>query len=394
MRSAGGMIDPSGTPNTTEIRPEVRPSVASSVGSSAGGLPAPDLLPVARIDEASQRVLARFGPRALQYAPTEGMAELRAVVAASIAVPKADVLITTGSQQGLDLVARGLLRPGDPVVVESPGYVGALQALAAAGADIRPVRTDADGLRADELESQLRAGLRPKLVYVVTDFQNPSGATLTLERRRHLAALADQFGFVIVEDDPYGELRFDGERIARLRELSDRVVSLGTASKTIAPGLRVAWTIAPQWLLPALVRVKQATDLHTSSLTQLIVADVLGDRPFLAGHLDTLRATYRRRSAALVEALHTELGPRLEFSDPRGGMFLWAEFTDGTETSALLPRAIEAGVAFVPGSAFTPHEPGDGPAHHHLRLCFTTLDERDLAGAARRLAEASRLVLT
>ena len=356
--------------------------------SLAGGLPAPELLPVQRIDDASRRVLDRAGVRALQYAPTEGLDELRAVVAADLGGAVDDIVVTTGSQQAIDLLGRCLLDPGDPVVVESPGYLGALQAFQAADADVHAIAGDDNGMRTDLLHDALRHGLRPRLVYVVATFQNPSGSTLSAERRRHLAALADQYGFVVVEDDPYGELRFTDERPMPVRALSDRVVTLSTASKTVAPGLRVGWAAAPGWLQPALVRAKQVTDLHTSPLTQLIVADVLADSGFMAAHLAEVRAVYRRRAESLVTSLEAELGWRVRVTRPAGGMFAWVGFTDGTDTTELLPRALEAGVAFVPGDAFvTAAEAATGsPWRHHLRACFATLAEPDLAEAARRLA--------
>lgn len=357
--------------------------------SLAGGLPAPELLPVDRIGEATRRVLAHAGPRAVQYGPTEGMDELRAVVARRTASLLDDVLITTGSQQAIDLLAHVLLDPGDVVVVEAPGYLGALQSFAAADATVHPVPADGEGLVTDQLEVDLRAGLRPKSVYVVATFQNPSGATLSPARRLHLTALADEFGFVIVEDDPYGELCFTAPAPAPLRSLSSHVVTLGTTSKSIAPGLRVGWALAPSWLMPALVRAKQVADLHTSSLTQLIVADVLGDEAFMDSHLDRLRSTYAARATTLVDALRALLGSRVVLADPQGGMFAWLDLLDGTDTTTLLPRALDAGVAFVPGSAFvtaTASDPGAG--RHQLRACFTTLSPRELAEAADRLATA------
>jgi len=359
--------------------------------SLAGGLPAPELLPVARIDRASRRVLAQGGARALQYAPTEGMDELRSLIGAELGAPLDNIIITTGSQQAIDLLSRCLVDPGDAVVVESPGYLGALQAFAAADANVHAVPADGDGLCTEALEFRLRAGLRPRLVYVVATFQNPSGATLSPDRRRHLAALAEEFGFVIVDDDPYGELRFRGDRPTGLRELTDRAVTLGTASKTIAPGLRVGWAGAPAWLAPALVRAKQSTDLHTSPLNQLIVADIMADHTFMAAHLSTIRCTYQRRAEALVAGLRSELGERIEVADPTGGMFAWVHFVDGTDTAELLGAALEANVAFVPGSAFVPSAQAavGWPVSSHLRACFATLDEGALAEAARRLATVS-----
>ncbi len=342
-------------------------------------------------------MLDTHGARALQYAPTEGMAELRAIVAARAerAVTADDLIITTGSQQGLDLLARALCDRGDVVVVESPGYLGALQAFQASGARLVGAATDADGVRVDALEDELvrldRAGTAPKVVYVVANFQNPSGATLALDRRHRLLELADRFGFVLVEDDPYGALRFRGESQPALGTLAattgraeDQVVSLGTVSKIVSPGLRVGWLVAPDWLRPALVRAKQATDLHTSPLTQLIAADVLGDESFMTAHIDQIRSTYRERADALTRSLVDELGDRLEVGAVHGGMFCWARLTGDVSATELFAAAIDAGVAFVPGDAFCLDDSG----RSHLRLCFTTLTPAELAVAAGRLATA------
>ena len=371
--------------------------------SLAGGLPAPELLPVDRVATATATVLATHGPRSLQYAPTEGMAELREIVAtrashaATAHVEQAeDVLVTTGSQQGLDLLARALCDPGDVVVVESPGYLGALQAFAASGARLIGVATDADGLRVDELEQVLDglivAGTPPKIVYVVANFQNPSGATLALDRRHRLLDLAARVGFVLVEDDPYGALRFRGEPLAGLRALaagrddgaSGLTVSLGTVSKIVSPGLRVGWAIAPEWLRPALVRAKQATDLHTSPLTQLIAAEVLADEGFMSAHLEQIRSTYRERADALADALASEVGPGIEIGAIDGGMFCWGRLAGGESATDLFVVAIDAGVAFVPGDAFCLDDSG----RSHLRLCFTTLTPDELGQAASRLSIA------
>jgi 2-aminoadipate transaminase len=228
------------------------------------------------------------------------------------------------------------------------------------------VGTDQRGLRTDVLEDLLVAGLRPKLLYTVPNFQNPSGATLPLERRRHLAQLADRFGFLIVEDDPYGVLRFRGEHVPSIRTFSDRVVTLGTASKLLAPGLRVAWLAAPAWLFGSLVRLKQAADLHTSTLSQRIAADILADHDFVAAHVRRVAAIYRER----CDALAGSIADSVEVVVPDGGMFLWGRVRgDIIDTTELLPRAVELGVAFVPGAAF--HASGGG--RESLRLSFSTL---------------------
>jgi len=349
--------------------------------SMAGGLPAPELLPAERIATAVADRLATDGPRTLQYAPTEGVPELRDLLAREHGSAPDHVLVTTGSQQALDLLSRALLGPGDTVVVEAPGYLGALQAFQMTGATLVAVPGDGDGLCTDVVEQRLLAGLRPTLVYVVTNFQNPSGATLSERRRHHLAALAEQYGFVIVEDDPYGELRFRGTPLPRLANLTGNAVTLGTASKILSPGLRVGWVVAPAWLVGPLVRLKQIADLHTSPLNQLVVADLLDDRPFLSAHLDALRRTYEPRADALVRAVRAIPGAPITIAQPDGGMFAWARFDDGRPADEVLPRALDAGVAFVPGSAF--HL--DGTGRDTLRLCFSTLSVEQLGSAIDRL---------
>lgn len=369
------------TSTTSVIRDLLRLVDRPDVLSLAGGLPAAELLPVARLREAMERVAS---PRALQYAPTEGVSELREVIAAraGAGARPADVVVTTGSQQGLDLAARCLLDPGDVVVVEAPSYLGSLQSFRANGATIVSVRGDGHGLDVDELAARLAEGLRPKVVSVVPNFANPSGATLSLERRHALVDLADRYGFVVIEDDPYGELRWSGSALPRLVDLApDRVISLGSASKVLAPGLRLGWMRGPSWLLDAAVRLKQSADLHTSSLDQMLAADVLGDDAFMSAHLASIRGVYRDRAAALVDAL---VPLPIEAAMPDGGMFVWARLTGARDSAVLFERAIDAGVSFVPGVAFD----ADGRPSDRLRLCFCTLGPSDLARGAARLGGA------
>lgn len=359
--------------------------------SLAGGLPAAEALPVGRVRRAVDDVLARDGGRALQYGPTDGEASLRALVDPGRAD---DVVITTGSQQSLDLLARTLVDAGDTVVVEAPSYLGALSAFRAAGASVSAVAGDEDGFDTDRLEAVLRAGVRPKLVYVVPEFANPTGATLSERRRHHLAALADRYRFVIVEDDPYGRLRFRGAVLPALADLTPWAVRLGTASKILAPGLRVGWVTLPAWLRGAIVRAKQSVDLHTSTLDQLVVAELLGDEAFVADHLVELRDLYGRRCRALGEALRAATPGRFEWRDPDGGMFLWARLAAGIDADVLLAAALDAGVAFVPGSAFRVAEgiaagvAGTGDGQDRLRLCFATLAGEQLTEAVQRLDAA------
>ncbi|MFN8052078.1 MAG: PLP-dependent aminotransferase family protein [Acidimicrobiales bacterium] len=360
--------------------------------SLAGGLPAPELLPTERVADAAARLLADpvAGRRALQYGPTEGMAELREVVAARLGVVPGSLVITTGSQQGVDLVARALVDPGDVVVVESPSYLGSLQSFRANGASLVAIDGDGDGLRVDLLAAAIEDGLRPKVVSVVTNFANPTGATLSLDRRSALAELADRWGFLVIEDDPYGELRWRGVHLPPISSFTDRAASLGSASKVLSPGLRLGWLRGPAWLLDAVVRMKQSADLHTSSLDQLLAADVLGDGPFVTAHVDRIRAVYAHRSGVLTDALAATFGDRLDVRTPDGGMFVWARWRDGRDATDLFGAAVAAGVAFVPGSAFAVDAAAQGDATAaSMRMCFTTLDDDDLRAAVGRLAVAA-----
>jgi 2-aminoadipate transaminase len=377
------------TTTSSTIRDLLKLLEQPDVLSLAGGLPAAETFPVARMREAAQRVLGEagtYGSAALQYGPTEGVAALREWVAAVLpnAMPE-QALITTGSQQGLDLVFHALVDPGDAVVVEAPSYVGALQALEATSPELVMIPMDGDGLRVDVLAAQLRAGLRPKCLYTVPNFQNPTGATLSYERRVELAALADRYGFLVVEDDPYGVLRFRGSRVPLMRTMTEHAVTLGTVSKLLAPGLRVGWVVGPEWLFGSLVKLKQARDLHTSSLSQHVAADVLSDETFMSGHLARLPGVYRTRADALYTSMTEAFGERLQMVAPDGGMFLWGRF-DGLDTNAWLQRAVRERVAFVPGTSF--HR-GEGRGRDEARFSFATLTPAQLAEAVGRLRAAA-----
>jgi len=351
--------------------------------SLAGGLPAPETFPTAALAEAVAAELAA-DPGAVQYSTTEGFLPLREWFGARRDADPAEVLVTHGSQQALDLVARALVDPGSTVAVAEPAYVGAIQALRLSGARLEPVPSDRDGLAVDVLADRLRHGLRPVLVYVVANFDNPSGATLSLERRIELGALADRYGFVVVDDDPYGELRWNGTALPPLATFTDRAVTLGTVSKTICPGLRVGYLVAPTELASALVLVKQAVDLHTSTLAQRAVHRLVTTPGFVDGQLARLRPLYRDRSAALVHALHDELGDRLRFQPPDGGMFVWADCVEAIDTHELLAHALDQGMAFVPGQAFAV----EGDLRRSLRLSFATVEPAQLLEGVRRLASA------
>jgi 2-aminoadipate transaminase len=356
--------------------------------SLAGGLPALDARDAERVRSVMDRVLALtgpLGPVALQYGPTEGVDRLREQLAARTGNDPSDVLVTTGSQQGLDLLARALLDPWDVAVVQTPSYLGALQSFANVGARVESVGSDGDGLDVDALATRLGAGLRPTLVYVVPNFHNPTGAVLTVERRRALLTLADRYGFCVIEDDPYAELRFAGAPLPALADLGAPVIRLGSASKILAPGLRVGWMDGPAEILEAVAVLKQSADLHTSCLSQLVVAELLADEDGQRAHVEAIRARYRERAGALLDALDRSFGDRLDVLPVRGGMFAWATARDATDTAELLPVALGLGVAYVPGAAFSVE--GDG-WRHSMRLSFATNHVADIERAVERLAAA------
>ena len=369
------------------IREILKLTQGGEVISFAGGLPAPALFPIERIREASDRVLAQQGERALQYSTTEGYPPLRAWAAEQLPGTDAErVQIVSGSQQALDLVAKALLDPGDRVVLAAPTYMGALRAFDPYQPEYLTVASDDDGLLPDSLEAALKRA--PKLVYVIPNFDNPRGITMSLERRRNLIESADRYGVLIFEDDPYGQLRFEGEPLPSLFELApDRVVHSSTLSKTVAPGLRIAWLVAAPELLEQLTRIKQAADLHTSTLGQMVAhAVVEGD--FLAEQLPRIRSYYHRQRDAMLAALDTHLPSSVHSTRPEGGMFLWLTLPVGSDGLELLQSAARRGVAYVPGAPFF----ADGSGLNTLRLSYSVasleLIERGVATLGAVLTES------
>jgi 2-aminoadipate transaminase len=349
--------------------------------SFGGGLPAPEVFPLEKFTEACNAVLHESGRQALQYSTTEGYRPLREMIARhsdryGIHVTPENIVITSGSQQGLDFIGRLFLNRGDYIVVESPTYLGALQAWNSYGAQYISVPSDENGMVVDELEKALRIG--PKFIYVLPNFQNPSGSTMILERRKKLIELADRYGVPIVEDDPYGQLRFEGEHLPPLVALdsqfrnengsgySGNVIYMSTFSKLLAPGLRLAWIIAPEQVIRKLVMSKQAADLHTATFNQMVAHEV-AKGGFLDEHVKLIRATYKERRDVMLETMEEIFPKEVRWTHPQGGMFLWGimpDYIDGTE---LIKKAIEKKVAFVPGAAFHP----DGTGKNTMRLNFS-----------------------
>ncbi|HEY1567525.1 MAG TPA: PLP-dependent aminotransferase family protein [Solirubrobacteraceae bacterium] len=361
------------------------------VVSFAGGLPAPDLFDRAGLQAAFTAVLAEdSGARVLQYSTTEGDPALRGLVAQRLTergLPTAadDLLITSGSQQALTLVATVLLEPGDRVLVEEPSYLAALQCFALAGATAIPVPCDDGGLDPDALDA-LIAQHRPTLLYTVPTFHNPTGRTLSEERRVALAEVAARTGLWIVEDDPYGELRYSGTPLPAVASLSpaqDRTLAISTLSKIAAPGLRIGWIRAPRPLLRSLTIAKQAADLHSSTVDQAAAARWLATTD-LTAHIERLRAEYGTRRDALLAGLGAALPPGSTHNHPDGGMFVWARLPDGWDAGALLPRALDHDVAYVPGAPFFSGPPDVAT----LRLSFTAHRPDEIALGLERLARA------
>ncbi|MEU6201841.1 PLP-dependent aminotransferase family protein [Streptomyces sp. NPDC047061] len=353
----------------------------------AGGLPAPELFDRDGIAAAFRAVLEEAPERALQYSTTEGEPALRQRLAERISArglptEADDLLVTTGSQQALSLLASALIDPGDTILVESPCYLAALQVFGLAGARVLPVPGDEDGVDPAALEELIRAE-RPKLLYLVPTFQNPTGRTMPAPRRAALATAAARHGLWIVEDDPYGELRYDGDHvpwIASFPGAADRVVLLGSFSKVMAPGLRLGWLRAPAGLRRACAVAKQAADLHTPTLNQLAAARYLD---VLDAHVAKVRAVYGERRDAMLAGLPAALPAGSTWNRPAGGMFLWARLPEQYDTTALLRQVVEQNVAYVPGEPFHAADPDRST----LRLCFVTQTPEEIGEGLRRLAK-------
>lgn len=372
---------------TSAVREILKVAERPDILSFAGGLPAPELFPVEAIAQAHAEVFAHEGPAAMQYSTTEGYGPLREWICAHLAerglrVATDQVLITAGSQQGIDLAARVMLDPGDVVVVENPSYLAALQNFGGYEARIEVVGSDDEGMRVDELEA-LAARCRPKLIYVIPNFHNPKGTTLSLERRLALVRFAQQHGVLILEDNPYGELRFRGAALPSLAALDegDVVIQLGTFSKTLAPGLRLGWSVSSPELTRSLTISKQSTDLHTATLAQRATARLLSKFDYDT-HLERLRATYGERCQAMLDALEEHMPEGTRWTRPDGGMFLWVELPRGLRGEDILPRAIEQHVAFVPGSPFFAAH----PKSECIRLNFSNRSPELIDEGMRRLA--------
>ncbi|HEY4690096.1 MAG TPA: PLP-dependent aminotransferase family protein [Anaerolineae bacterium] len=387
---------------SSTIRELLKLTAQPDLISFAGGLPAPELFPIEEFRAAADTVLSEMGAQALQYSITEGYPPLREMIVRHMArygivVDIDNVLITTGSQEALDLIGKVLINSGDNILVEEPTYLGAIQAFTMYGARYVSVPIDEEGLQTDKLEGALRTG--PKFMYILPNFQNPAGVTLSLERRRELVALADRYGVPIIEDDPYGQLRFEGEHLKPLVVLDaerlkcenngkygGNAIYLSTFSKTLAPGLRLGWVVAPKDVIHHLVQAKQGTDLHSSSFDQMVAYEVARGG-FIDRHVRRIREVYRQRRDVMLAALERAFpdpAMGVRWTRPQGGLFLWLTLPESMDAAELLKEAIKDKVAFVPGAAFFPN----GGGHNTMRLNFSNAKEEMIEEGIARLGRA------
>jgi len=361
--------------------------------SLAGGLPDTSTFPAESFAAQMTRIAHESSAEALQYGPTEGFEEtkhciLEVMAAEGMAPDPADLIVTTGGQQAIDLIAKTLLNPGDPVICEAPTYPGAVPAFCSYEADVHQVSTDDEGMRIDELEELLSAlavaGRRPKFIYSVPSFQNPAGVTMSEGRRRRLVRLAREHEVLICEDNPYGLLRYDGDPQPTLYSLDggDYVLYLGTFSKILSPGIRVGWVAAPPPVLEKIGLGKQAADLCTSTLTQYFVREYFGEGRWRE-YIDDLIEIYRDRRDAMLDALERHFPEQAEWTRPEGGLFVWATLPDYIDTTDLLAKALRENVAFVPGRAAYV----DGRGGSSMRLNFSASPEEELREGIRRIGQ-------
>lgn len=375
------------------IRELLKLTSRGGIISFAGGFPDPTTFPVAELEAVTRDVLADQAHRALQYGITEGDPRLRGELGRwmakdGITATSDQILITNGSQQGLDIAAKVFLDPGDRVIVELPSYMAGLQVFRAYGAELVGVPQDDEGMETDRLAGVLaglaREGRRPKFIYAVPDFQNPSGVTWTEARRRDLLALARRYDTLVLEDNPYREIRFEGSAPPPIYALDagERTIYLSTFSKTLAPGLRIGWMVAREEIIAQCVTAKQAMDLCSPSFTQAVAAEML-QRGVVAGRLERIAAVYRGKRDAMLRALVREMPQGVTWTRPEGGLFLWVRLPEGMDTEALLPEAVEREkVAYVIGSGFF----ADGTGKHTMRLNFSYPSEEEIDEGIRRLA--------
>lgn len=361
--------------------------------SFAGGLPDPELFPLKEIEGSTAAVFKKEGAKLLQYSQSEGIPILKDWICKyydekyQLKICPEQVLITNGSQQALDLIGKAFINPGDQIVLEQPSYLGAIQAFMAYEPAILPVAIHKDGIDIQALEALLILH-QPKLLYLVSNFQNPSGFTLSLEKREQLTALAVAYGFIIIEDDPYGQLRYEGEHLPPMLAFCQNSILCGSFSKVVAPGLRIGWVVAQEAIIQKLLVLKQASDLHSNNLSQYITEHFLSNYN-LDNHLDKLRASYGEKCQYMFDILKRALPAECRISKPEGGMFLWVEIPEFMDAEELLRETIQQRVLFVPGKYFFTN----GKGHNTMRLNFTNSSKQQIETGVLVIAEVMEKML-
>lgn len=375
------------------IREILKDSSKPGVINLAGGLPAPELFPIENIKQACIRVLDKYGPDSLQYSLTTGVPQLKQFIARRISgngldYPPEAIQITGGSQQGLDIVGRVFIEPGSVVLTEEPTYLGAIQAFSFYHAKFVSVKTDNDGMLPDDLEEKI-IRYKPAFMYLVPNFQNPSGITMSKERRERVIALSKQYDIPIVDDNPYGELRYYGEPVPSLKLMGrQQVIQLGTFSKIISPGLRIGWIAADPEMIAVCERMKQACDLHTNTFAQYVIYEFARDGA-LEEYIEVIKKAYKTRRDLMIKTLAANFDDGTTWTEPDGGLFLWVKLPHGVSASELLPEALKAGIAYVPGKYFYSQKPDDTT----LRLNFCNATEENIIEGIRRLASVVKVAV-
>ena len=376
--------DRMGNIKASEIRELLKLTTKPEIISFAGGLPAPELFPVEQMKSITTKIMKEQGESALQYSPTEGYVPLREEICKQGDFESAvdNVLITSGSQQGLDFSAKIFINPGDVIICESPSYLGALNAFKAYEAAFKEVATDEKGMIMEDLERVLKETPRARMIYVIPDFQNPTGRTWSVERRKRFMELANEYDLPVIEDNPYGALRFEGERPPSLKsfDTEGRVIFLGTFSKTFCPGLRIGWVQASDELINKYILVKQGADLQTNSLAQREIHEFITNYDF-AGHIENIKKVYRRRRNLMLEAIDKYFPEGVTHTYPEGGLFLWVSLPEKINTKELSYKALEKNVAYVPGGSFYP----DGDKQNSFRLNYSNMTDEKIVEGVKRL---------
>ena len=374
----------------SEIRELLKLTQQPEIISFAGGLPAPELFPIEELKNISKQVLEENGSAALQYGTTEGHKPLREKIVERMAkvhvnTTSEDILVTNGSQQGLDFSARIFINPGDVIICESPTYLGAINAFKAYEPKFIEVDTDDKGMIMEDLEEVLKNNDNVKFIYVIPDFQNPSGKTWSIERRKKLVELANKYNTAIVEDNPYGELRFEGEIYPAIKhyDTEGRVIFLGTFSKILCPGLRLGWVVADEEILNKYNMVKQGADLQTNTMSQMEVAKLLEEYD-IQEHIEKIKVVYKKRRDLMMKTMEEEFPKEVKYTYPEGGLFTWVVLPDHINARELAVKALEKSVAFVPGGSFFPN----GGNENTLRMNYSNMNEDRIVEGVKRLGAA------